>query len=89
MGGIGEGSVMPIVSAVLVILGFVVFFSDAFFRTPEAPPIASLNPRHWKPIWTREYRKWVRPPGYFLTIAGWIMFSIGIGLRWLFVGWPW
>jgi len=76
-------------SAILTVVGGVAFFSSVFFRTAEAPPFASLNPRHWKPMWKGEVRTWFRTPGYALMVGGWVAFGIGLALRWVFVDWPW
>lgn len=80
---------MLITSSALIILGGVLFFASAMFRTPEAPPFGSLNPRHWKPMWNREMRTWFRPPGYTLMVGGWALFVIGIAMHWIFIGWIW
>ena len=80
---------MLITSTALILLGGVAFFGSIFYRTPEAPPIASLKLSHWKPVWHPVVRTWFRPPGYLLMSGGLALFILGALLHWFFVGWPW
>ncbi len=59
-------------------LGTFLFLSAVFFVKPEAP-VASLNPKHWKPVWKQ--REYFRGPGYALQLLGAIcMFISGLGI---------
>ncbi len=80
---------MLIFSSLLIILGGIAFFSSVLFRTPEAPPFASLNPKLWKPVWHHTVQDSFRPPGYVLMNGGLVLFLIGTLLHWVFVDWPW
>jgi hypothetical protein len=80
---------MEILSAILMIIGGIAFFSSVIFRTDKAPPVASLDPRHWKPVWSSAVRESFRSPGYLLMNGGLISLAIGVLLRWIFVRWPW
>lgn len=71
----------PILAAAGLV-GGVLFIASAWFRTPDAPPVASLNPRNWVPIW--KTRHWYRPPGYSLATIGLGIFSLcGIALSFI------
>jgi hypothetical protein len=52
----------------LWLAGAGLMISSIAFRTAGAPPIASLNPRHWVPLW--KTKRWYKPPGYILAQAG-------------------
>lgn len=72
------------VLAVMVFIGAALFFSSIFFRARGAPPVVSINPRHWIPIW--KTRQWFRPPGYALSVIGITLFGIG-AIALTIVGW--
>ena len=80
---------MLIISSLLIILGGIAFFSSLLFRTPEAPPFASLNPRHWKPVWHPAVRRSFHPPGYILMTGGLVLFLTGVLIRYVVADWPW
>jgi hypothetical protein len=63
---------------ILVIVGGITFFSSIFFRAPDAPPFASCNPKHWKPVWRHEVRAAFRPPGYTVMLVGLILGILGM-----------
>jgi len=46
------------------------------YRTADAPPFPSWNPRHWKPIW--KTRNWfTEPAGFRIFVAGSFLMSLG------------
>ncbi len=65
---------MQIVFEILVLLGTLVFLSSIFYLKPGAP-VASFNPKHWKPIW--KMREHYRGPGYALAKIGLIWMTVG------------
>ncbi|HEX9751776.1 MAG TPA: hypothetical protein VGB22_10905 [candidate division Zixibacteria bacterium] len=73
---------METVGNVLTILGGVVFFSSALMKKPGVP-FASLNPKHWKPMWHPKVKESFRPPGYVMMWLGFGVFAIGQALKWL------
>jgi hypothetical protein len=73
---------MELASNILVLVGLLMFLGSAFFRRPGTP-FASVNPRHWIPIWRPEFRQRLRPPGFAILWVGYAVFSIGLALRWL------
>jgi len=64
-------------------LGLITFLWSIFFIKAETP-VASCNPRHWKPVWKQQEN--FRGPGYALQLIGviWMLVS-GIGLLILWV----
>jgi uncharacterized protein YjeT (DUF2065 family) len=80
---------MLILSRALILFGGLACFCSILFRTPEAPPFASLNPRHWKPVWRRAARQSFRSPGYMLTHGGLALLLTGVLIRYVVAGWPW
>jgi hypothetical protein len=59
------------------------------FATDYASRFSSWNPKHWKPIWHPDMKKWLRPPGYTMMTGGFAVFMLGTLLHWIFIGWPW
>lgn len=73
------------VLALIGLVGGVLFFSSIFFRAPGAPPVASLNPKHWRGSLS-ESKHWFRPPGFTLYVTGFVLFSVG-AIALTIVGW--
>jgi len=73
---------MELAANLLILVGLLVFFSSAIFRRPGVP-FASLNPRHWKPLWHPDVKQALRPPGFTLIWAGMGLFTLGLALKWL------
>ncbi|MEW5875891.1 MAG: hypothetical protein AB1752_12015 [Candidatus Zixiibacteriota bacterium] len=73
---------MELVSALLVLIGLGMVLGSLFYRSENAPPIASFNPKHWTPIWKQQSHFVGR--GFFLMIAGFGLFGLGVLVR--FVG---
>jgi len=64
-------------------IGLLTFASSILFLK-EGAPVASLNPRNWKPVWKQ--RDYFRGPGYALQMVGliWLLVSgIGLVILWL------
>ncbi len=60
-------------------LGLVTMLSSIFFVKPGVP-VASFNPRNWKPIWKQKDD--FKGPGYALAVVGMIWMTIG-ALVWI------
>ena len=78
---------MGLATALMILFGGLMFFASILFRTAEAPPVASLNPRHWKPVWHPIVRTWFRSPGYGIMLSGLGLMCLGVILRFAFLGW--
>jgi hypothetical protein len=91
-GGVGargsivrEGSFKELVTAIMIIIGGVVFFASVFYRAPNAPSVPSFNPKHWTPTWKQQSH--LRGPGCALMRWGLHIFGFGVLLRLIFLGW--
>jgi len=76
---------LNLTTALMMIIGFGMVFASIFYRSPDAPPIASFYPKHWTPIWKQQSH--FRGPGYQLMRWGFHIASLGIILRFIFMGW--
>lgn len=76
---------MGLTTALMVLVGAAMVVVSLFYRSDEAPPIASLNPRKWTPIWKQQSH--YVGPGYFLMIYGFGVAGLGLLLRFVFLGW--
>ena len=76
---------MGLLTALMIIIGGVMFFSSIFFRAPGAPSVPSFNPKHWTPVWKQ--RSHFRGPGYALMRWGIHIMGLGVLLRFIFLGW--
>ncbi len=65
---------MEIIFEILSLLGGLMFLSSVFYLKPGVP-VASFNPKHWKPLWKMQDS--FRGPGYALAKIGLIWMSIG------------
>lgn len=65
------------IGSAIALLGAALLFVSLFFRTESAPPIASVNPRDWVPVWRQQSH--YSPTGFVLMIVGLEMFC-GWGL---------
>jgi len=80
---------MLILSSLLIILGGIAFLSSMVFATDSPLRFHFWNPRHWRPMWHPDVKKSLHPPGYALMTGGFSVFMLGMGLHWIFIGWPW
>ncbi len=67
--------VASIAGLVGMIVGLVLILTSLACRTKEHPPLASMNPRHWKPLW--KMRSWFTPRGFKFHLIGWGLFLCG------------
>ena len=75
---------------ILMVPGLVLMSMAWRYRKPNAPPLASINPRHWVSggVWGSNYYV---APGKKLNTVGWALFTAGIllflaKLRWFGMG---
>ncbi len=76
---------MGLATALMILTGGLMFFGSIRYRTADAPPVASINPKHWTPIWKQKGH--FRAPGYGIMLSGIGLMCIGIILRFAFLGW--
>jgi len=61
-----------------MVVGIVFSILAIKHRTGKCPPILSINPKDWKPLWMA--KDWFSPIGFRLYVIGNMLIIIGVGL---------
>ncbi len=78
-------TVLGAITSIASLLGLALMYVSLFYRRSDAPMIGSTDPKDRAPIWKLKSR--YRGPGFLFLVIGFELWTAGIMVHLLFIGW--